>query len=157
MGRAIEPGVEHSQRWLPIIPCSRSYTVFGYHQNYQKIQEKSLCIIFESEKAVCQADSFGCNIALATGGCHISQVQARYIKGLMTNKIILAYDEGLSQQEIIREAQKLISSNPLLSNKVGYVWDADGTYIPKGSKQNAADMGKEIFTKIIKEKVRWLS
>ena len=157
LGRAIEPGVAHEERWLPIIPCSRSYTVFGYHQNYQTIQEKSLCIIFESEKAVCQADSFGCNIALATGGCHISSVQARYIKSLMTNKIIVAFDEGLDEADVIRQAEKLKSNNPLIQNKVGYVWDSNHTYIPKDSKLNAADMGKEIFTKLIKEKVRWLS
>ena len=156
MGRRIEPGVSHEERWLPIVPCSRSYTLYGYHQNYRKIQEKNLCIIFESEKAVCQTDSFGCNITLATGGCHISRVQAKYIKALMTDKIIIAYDEGLSEQEIIQEAQKLKSNNPLITNKVGYIWDENNTYIPKGSKRNAADMGKEIFSKLIKEKVRWI-
>ena len=75
----------------------------------------------------------------------------------MTNKIIVAFDEGLDEEDVIRCAEKLKSNNPLIQNKVGYVWDDTHTYIPKDSKLNAADMGKDIFKKLIKEKVRWLS
>lgn len=156
MGRALDKDCPHNERWFPIIPCQRSFTLFGYHQNYAKIQEKDQCVIFESEKAVMQLDSFGCYIGLATCGCHISPTQSKYIKSLQTKKIILAYDEGLNEKDVINEALKLKIDNPLLTNKVGYIWDEEGDIIPKGSKMNAADLGKEKFKQLLKEKVRWL-
>ena len=161
MGRSIDKDIPHEERWFPIIPCQKSYTLFGYHQNYSKIQEKGMCIVFESEKAVCQLDSFGCYLGLATGGCRISNTQAKYLKSLMIPRIILAYDEGLSEEQIIEQAEKLkvghLSSLLGGTTKIGYVWDDNNTYIPKDSKMNAADMGKDKFTKLIKEKVRWLT
>lgn len=158
MGRAMGKDVPHEERWLPIIPCTKSYTLFGYHQNYHKIQEKNMCIVFESEKAVCQLDSFGCYIGLATGGCHISSTQAKYLRALRVEKIIIAYDEGLDEEHIIAQAQRLCSNeNQLVRGaKIGYIWDENNTYLPLGSKMNAADVGKEKFIKLIKEKVRWL-
>lgn len=159
MGRSIDKNISHEERWYPIIPCAKSYTLFGYHQNYQKIQEKGLCIVFESEKAVCQLDSFGCYLGVATGGCQISSVQAKYLKALMVPQIIVAYDEGLPEEQIIEQANKLKSkhlSELLGKTRVGYVWDENNTYLPAGSKMNAADVGKESFAKLITEKVRWL-
>lgn len=157
MGRSIDKDCPHEKRWLPIIPCSRSLTVFGFTHNYKKITEKQICVIFESEKAVMQCDSFGCYVALATCGCHISQTQAKYIKALMTKKIILAYDEGLEEDFVRKEAEKLIVNNKIIKNKVGYVFDKENKYLPKNSKLNAADMGKEVFKKITKECVIWIN
>lgn len=156
MGRSIDKDCPHEKRWLPIIPCSRSLTVFGFTQNYKKIVEKGTCVVFESEKAVMQCDSFGCNVALATCGCHISQTQAKYIKSTMAKKIIIAYDEGLDEDFIRKEAQKLVVDNQIIKNKVGYIYDRDNKYLPAGSKLNAADMGKEVFKKLVKECVIWI-
>lgn len=147
---------EKEERWLPIIPCSRSLAIYGFNENYQSIQEKGMAVIFESEKSVMQCHSFGCNIALATSGCHISDTQAKHIKSMFLPKIILAYDEGLSEEDVIAEAEKLKMDNQIYKNQVGYIYDREHKYLPEGSKASPSDLGKEIFVKLIKECVVWL-
>lgn len=147
---------EKEERWLPIIPCSRSLTIYGFNENYQSIQEKGMAIIGESEKFVMQADSFGCHIALATSGCHISDTQAKHIKSTFLPKIILAYDEGLNEEDIIAEAEKLKMDNQIYKNQVGYIYDREHKYLPEGSKASPSDLGKEVFSKLVKECVVWL-
>lgn len=147
---------EKEERWLPIIPCSRSLTIYGFNENYQSIEEKGMAIIGESEKFVMQADSFGCHIALATSGCHISDTQAKHIKSMFLPKIILAYDEGLSEEDIIAEAEKLKMDNQIYKNQVGYIYDREHKYLPEGSKASPSDLGKEVFSKLVKECVVWL-
>lgn len=147
---------EKEERWLPIIPCSRSLTIYGFNENYQSIEEKGMAIIGESEKFVMQADSFGCHIALATSGCHISDTQAKHIKSMFLPKIILAYDEGLSEEDIIAEAEKLKMDNQIYKNQVGYIYDREHKYLPEGSKASPSDLGKEVFSKLVKECVIWL-
>ena len=147
---------EKEERWLPIIPCSRSLTIYGFNENYQSIEEKGMAIIGESEKFVMQADSFGCHIALATSGCHISDTQAKHIKSMFLPKIILAYDEGLSEEDIIAEAEKLKMDNQIYKNQVGYIYDREHKYLPEGSKASPSDLGKEVFAKLVKECVVWL-
>ena len=156
MGRLNSDDCPHEDRWLPIIPCARGHTLYGFHVNYRNIAEKRVLVIGESEKFVMQCRSFGSSISLATCGCHVSDIQARYIKSLMPEKIILAYDEGLEEGFIRDECKKLISDNCMISNKVGYIWDNENEIIPKDSKKNAADMGKAGYVKLIKEKVKWL-
>ena len=69
-----------------------------------------------------------------------------YIKALMTNKIILAYDEGLEEEQIRLQAEKLALNNAVFKNSVGYVFDKDNEILPKGSKASPSDMGKAINT-----------
>lgn len=156
MGRLNDSKCSKDERWLPIIPCSRSLTLYGYHHNYETIQQKNIVVIGESEKFVQQLHSMGSGIGLATCGCDVSDVQAKHIKSLMTNKIILAYDEGLDEDQIRLQAEKLILNNAVFKNKVGYVFDKDNEILPKGSKASPSDMGKEAFTELIQRHVIWL-
>lgn len=153
MGRA-NYDCPHDKRWYPLISCPRSKTLFGYTQNYQRIQETGNVVLFESEKAVMQCDSFGSNIALATCGCHVSETQTKYIQKLFPKKIILAYDEGLEEEHLIKECKKLMTNNLILTTKVGYVWP-DGL-IPSDSKMNIADMGKDAYQEGLTKYVKWV-
>ena len=158
MGRSNDPSCPHEERWLPIIPTKRSLTLYGYHVNYQSILQKRTVILGESEKFVMQAKSFGSHVALATCGCHISDTQARYLKALRPHKIILAYDESLEEDILREEAAKLVTlNNPLLNCKVGYIFDKSNEIIPKGSKQNAADMGRDAYRELIQTKTIYLN
>lgn len=156
MGRLNDSKCSKDERWLPIIPCSRSLTLYGYHHNYETIQQKNIVVIGESEKFVQQLHSMGSGIGLATCGCDVSDIQAKHIKSLMTNKIILAYDEGLEEDQIRLQAEKLTLNNAVFKNKVGYVFDKDNKILPKGSKASPSDMGKEAFTELIQRHVIWL-
>lgn len=156
MGRKNDLFCEKDERWLPIVPCSRSLTLYGYHYNYGSIQQKSLVVIGESEKFVQQLDSMGCHIGLGLCGCNISSIQAKHIKGLLTNKIILALDEGLDEDQIRSQAEKLIVNTPILKNKVGYIYDREHEILQEGSKNSPSDMGAEKFMELIKNKTIWM-
>lgn len=156
MGRSNDVNCAHEDRWLPIIPCSRNLTLFGYHRNYSTIQRKNLVVVFESEKSTMQMNTFGSHVALSSCGCHLSNTQVRYLKGLMTKRIILAYDEGLDEELIRVEASKLKTENQILKNRVGYIYDREHDILKRGSKASPSDLGRNAFQKLIKEKVMWL-
>lgn len=157
MGRSNDPRCSHEERWLPIVPCSRSKTLFGLQQNYRSIVDRRSVFLFESEKAPMQMRSFGSQLALGLCGCHVSQAQATMISSMQPKNVVLALDEGLEEEAVREEAKKLQQDNIIVKTKVGYVWDADGDIIPKGSKLNAADLGKDAYIQIMNTKVRWLS
>lgn len=157
MGRLNDSNCDKHERWIPIIPCSRSLTLYGYHKNYAEIQRKGLVVIGESEKFVQQLHSMGCNIGLALCGCDISSIQAKYIKSLMTNRIILALDEGLEEEQIRMQAEKLITCNAMFKNKVGYILDKENSYIPKNSKGSPSDFGRKVFSELCKSHVVWIN
>lgn len=154
MGRA-NYDCEHEKRWYPLVPCPRSKTLFGYTENYHRIQETGNVVLFESEKAVMQCDSFGSNIALATCGCHVSDTQAKYIRKLFPKKVILAYDEGLEEEHLVNECKKLISNNLILKTKVGYIFD-QASVVPEGSKMNIADLGRDAYQEGLTKYVKWV-
>lgn len=156
MGRSIDSNCSKEERWLPIIPCSRSLTLYGYHTNYECIQRKNLCVIGESEKFPQQLDTMGSNVGLGSCGCHLSDTQTKYIKGLLVSKNILAYDEGLEEEYIREEAKKLKIDNAVFHNDVGYIWDSKHQVIPKGSKGSPSDYGKEGYLYLMKNCVKWI-
>ncbi|MEY8366561.1 hypothetical protein AALA22_13060 [Anaerovoracaceae bacterium 41-7] len=156
MGRSNDPGIPYEYRWLPIIPCSRSYTLFGYHKNYFNIQQQQLAIITESEKGVMQMDSMGYHFGLATCTKNISEVQARYLKALMVDKIVIAYDEGISEEELRFQANKIKMNNSLYMNNVGYIYDKYNDILGNGSKASPTDGGVKNFKKLVNDYIRWI-
>ena len=156
MGRLNDSRCSKDERWLPIIPCSRSLTLYGYHHNYESIQQKNIVVVGESEKFVQQLHSMGSYVGLATCGCDVSDIQAKHRKALMTTNIILAYYEGLEEEQIRLQAQKLLLDNAVFHNHVGYVFDRENLILPKGSKASPSDLGKGAFTELIKNYVVWL-
>lgn len=156
MGRLNDSECSKDERWLPIIPCSRNLTLYGYHCNYSFIQQKNVVIVGESEKFVQQLHSMGIRNGLATCGCDVSNVQAKYLKSLMTEKIILAYDEGLEEDNIRSQAEKLVLNNSIFQNQVGYVFDKNNEILLKGTKNSPSDLGKDAFTELIKNHIVWL-
>lgn len=156
MGRLNDSKCAKDERWLPIIPCSRSLTLYGYHYNYEKIQQKNIVVVGESEKFVQQLHSMGSYIGLATCGCDVSSIQAKHLKSLMTSKIILAYDEGLDEDQVRSQAENLVLNNAVFHNRVGYIYDKNNNILPKGSKASPSDLGKVAFMELIKNYVIWI-
>jgi len=157
MGRLNSRNCPDELRWLPIIPCPRSLTLYGYHMNYAAIQQKRTCLILESEKSVMQMDSMGYNFGLATCKNSISDTQARYAKALMVENLIVGFDEGLKEDMIIESAKKLKIHNPLFKNRVGYIYDENNEILPKGSKASPTDLGVKALRELMTNKVKWLS
>ena len=144
-------------RYWAEIPYSKSLTIYGYHQNYPSIAQKKICIVVEAEKSVMQAYSFGCMVVVAVSGHNISSTQAKYIKALMCEKVIIAFDEGLSEEELQAEAKKLQVNNRIIDTKVGYVFDRNNEILKKGSKDSPTDNGQKAFSQLIKHHVVWLA
>lgn len=147
---------DDTHRFWAYLEYPKNQTVYGYVQNYRNIIDKKKILIAESEKAVMQAASMGCDLCLAVGGKNISDTQAKYIKSLGADRIYVAFDEGVCFDEMEYQAKKLIVNNGIYKNKIGCIIDEDHDILKKGSKDSPFDHGKEVLNKLIKEKVRWL-
>ena len=141
---------DYNNRWFAWLPYAKSHVVYGINWNYKNIINKKTLIIFESEKSVMQAWDFGLCCTCAIAGHSISDTQARIIKSLMIENIIVAFDESLCEDEIKYEANKLVVDNFTYKNNVSYIFDKDNLYLPKGSKASPTDLGKEIWQKLYK-------
>jgi len=148
------PNCLDSERFWAYLPYQKTLVVYGWYENFKTITEKQTVIIVESEKGVLQAASFGCGIVVAIGGHNISQTQAKYIKMLGVKKIIVAFDEGISEEEIKNECSKLTISNQIITNNVSYIYDRDNIVLPENSKSSPVDFGEQGL-KILLKKARF--
>lgn len=148
---------DYNHRWYAFLPFIKSYNVYGLYENYRSIVEKSIIIIFESEKSVLQCASFGLHVAVAIGGHNISKTQIRLIKSMMCKKVIIAFDQDLPEELLQSECQKLMMNNGIFHNKVGYIIDENGMLLPIGSKDSPSDRGKKIFQTLLKNNIKYLN
>ena len=154
--RSNDPNCPKENRWWAYLPYSKTQIVYGLEENYKAIQRLNKLVLFESEKSVMQSDGYGLKCTTAIGGHSISPAQAKQIKATLVDEIILAFDEGISEEETRYEAQKLCADNILLSTKVGYIYDAEHDILRQGQKESPSDCGREQLQTLLKKKVRWL-
>jgi DNA primase len=162
-------------KWKPIMPYKfpKSQVLFGFYENYNFIQKDKIMIIGESEKFVLQLRGMyrdvvtsdgeiiqeGYNYGLAVGKHAISPIQRRLIQSCFPDRIIIAFDEGISREYLIEEAKKLQFKNSFYKSdmKIGYIFDENNKYLPKGSLMSPSDLGKETFDNLIKECLYWVN
>lgn len=151
-GRANWEIREDEPKYLYLIPCRISDTLYGYYQNYSYLTNDTI-ILVEAEKSVLQAYTYGYRNVIALGGNSLSDKQSRLIIALNPSKVIFAYDEGLDKNIINKNINKLKMYTRLYDTQIGY-WDyLNSKYIEEGSKNSITDNGKELFEKILKEEV----
>jgi len=156
MGRLNKREVsEDETKWFPIIPFPKSKTLYGFIDNYNSIQEKSIVMIGESEKHSLQLSSKGLNVGISLGGSFMSEVQANHIKSLFPEKIIVMMDEGLEQDHSY-EIAKQLKSDKYYKNKVGYIYDKNNLYLQKDSKIAPADLDKDTLQRLIRDCTIWI-
>ena len=155
--RSNDPNCPMDCRFYASLPYPKTNVVYGYPNNYHSIISKNTVIIFESEKSVMQMYSFGSPIAVAIGGHCLSNTQVHYIKSLGARNIILAYDEGIDEDEIRFEAEKLKVDNHIMNNNVYYLFDRDHYYLNLGSKDSPSDHGRYVFEQMCKNSIIKLS
>ena len=149
--------VESDKRWWATIRYPKTQVVYGLFQNYASIVKKSKILVFEAEKSVLQCAGYECFYAVAVAGHSISKTQARQIKSMMCQEIIVCFDEGLDEDEIRFEAEKLITKNHVLTNKVGYVFDKNHDILIAGAKESPSDKGDKKLAALLENNVRWVS
>lgn len=141
----------NNPKWKAMINFSKGNFLYGMFENKKGIEEAGYVIIGESEKFVMQLDTYGYHNGLALGGCNISDTQARLIKSLPIDKIIIALDEGLNLEHVLEQADKL-KGGIFNSNKEIYViFNNDYSILPQGSKMAPTDTGKENFEILLKK------
>lgn len=144
-----EPEEGESKYYYPL-PTQVSQTLYGYAANYQYLYGNDVVIV-ESEKAVAQAYTFNVRNVIGLGSNSISEKQSKMILQLQPKRIILALDEGLSFEQIQRDADIIKSCCGIFDVEIWY-WDADQDLdiLPKSSP---TDMGKEKFEEIMEEQL----
>lgn len=145
-----DPDVDMAHRWFMYMPYKKSGVVYGLDVNYKSIITHQRGVIFEAEKSVMQGLSFDFHLGMAIGGHNLSKQQVLLIQSLNINEIIVAFDQGLNEEEVKYETKKLLITTKHFSNKVYYIYDREGKYMPKDSKFSPSDQGKEVFINLLK-------
>ena len=133
-------------RWYAYLPFQKNKVVYGYSTNYKTITSKKKCIIVEAEKSVMIGSSIGLNLCLGIMGHMISNTQVKLIKSLNCEEIIVAFDEGVTKEEIEFQASKLLVDNKYYKNKVSYIYGG----LPTGSKASPLDYQASLFKDLLK-------
>lgn len=142
---------DFNRRWYAWQPYPKTQIVYGLELNYAHIIRKKTLIVFESEKAVMQCDTMGLHCCVAVAGHNISYEQSEIIKSLMIDTIIIAFDEGIIEEELEFECKKLKVNTSLYTNRVFYLLDKENEYLIKDSKDSPSDHGQELLMDMIKK------
>ena len=150
-GRANWEICEDESKYLYLIPCAISNTLYGYSQNYEFLTNNTI-YVFESEKSIMQCFSYGIKNCVSIGGNSLSTQQCKLLMELNPQKIVFMFDEGLDMSIIEANINKLKTFCKLFDTSIGY-WDytIDRT-IPK--KSSPSDLGKQRLLEIIKTQLK---
>jgi len=115
---------------------SGKYYLYGEFENQKYIKESDCIFVFEAEKSVLQAASFGYRNCVAISKHDISRQQINRI--LSYNKpIILAFDKDIKISEVLTQCRKFRGMQ-----EIYYIFDTDGYLTGKSSP---TDFGLYIF------------
>ena len=135
-----------------------SNNLYGLDKNANRIMQVKKAVIFESEKAVLQMDSFfkEKSVAVAVCGSNLSKMQMKMLLSLGVEEVILAmdkqYDTKESEEKWLNKIIKM--TKPLVDEgiKVSRIWDdLDNGYL--GHKDSPTDLGREVYLKLVKSRI----
>jgi len=152
IGRLNEDDIsDEIPKYLAVIPFPKSYGIYGFSENYEHIVNQTVWIC-EAEKSCLIAKSLNINNVVSVGSHSISTIQVQLIKSLMPKKIIVAWDEGIEESEIIAECNKF--KNSFIKYDIGYF---NPSCLPKESKMSLFDIkDNKKISQLVKENVIWL-
>lgn len=147
---------DNTLKWFPVIPHPKSQTLYGYTENYQHLQGCEELYIGESEKFVLQLDTMEIYTGLALGGNSIHTPQIIHIINLNPKRLYFCYDEGLDEEIILAQIEKVKTMIKFFDIKIGFIIDRKNLIIPKDSKMSPTDLGKENFIELKNNFVEWV-
>ena len=145
---------DFDKRFWAAYKYSKSHILYGLFQNYSNIIKKNTIIIMESEKSVLRCASWGLNVVVAIGGHDISDTQARIVLSLLCKRIIVMFDEDVSELETLQQVKKFVMKNKFYCPQIGYFMN-DGI-LSVGSKMSPTDLGFDVLKKIIDQNIKWI-
>lgn len=80
-----------------VLKFPSSACLYGYDQNKAAIKKSRQVVLFESEKSVLKAPSFGIHNALAVFGSNISKQHIQLLLELGVNDVVIAFDSDYKQ------------------------------------------------------------
>lgn len=98
---------EDEDKYIYLIPCSKTRILYGLDKTYKHIKEKNEVIVVESEKSVQRLYSIGICNCVAIGGHDLSKTQVNKLTALGVEEIILCYDEDVCRLENGKVSKKL--------------------------------------------------
>lgn len=135
IGRINRDVTDDTPKYLAMLPFNKRDFVFGLNITNKHIIDKNLVIVFEAEKSTMKSYQHGVPHVTSVGCHNISESQAKLLSRYC-DRIILAYDEGVDELEIIRQTRMLKQH----FKKVDYLYDTNNEFLPKGSKLSPADL-----------------
>ena len=147
-----DPNCKEENRWWAFVRFPKTLIVYGYNINYSYIVESKTIVVVEAEKSVMQAYSFGFRNCVAILGHTFSKEQVRLVKSLRPERVIVAFDEGVAESDILLESLKFQDGEI----QVGYIFDRKNTFLEKDSKNSPTDVGCAKFKKLLKQHTVWL-
>lgn len=149
--RNYETDNEDDPKYLYLIPCQMSKTLFGYSTNYSSMYGGTV-IVFESEKSVLQCASYGYHNAVALGSNSLSEYQAKMILSLNPQKVIFMLDSDLPLENTKRNIDMLRSVAIMRDLQINYFDWTECLELP--AKASPSDEGKEVFEYILAENIK---
>lgn len=147
-GRATWETAEDEPKYLYIVPCPMSSTLYGYCQNYSYLCENDV-YVFEAEKSVLQCYSFGVRNCVSLGSNSLSNTQCKLLMSLNPTRIIFILDKGLDYENTKRNSELLNAYLRMSDTKI-FWWDwTKNTTLP--DKASPSDFGRENFNRIQNE------
>lgn len=149
--RNYETDNEDDPKYLYLVPCQMSKTLFGYSTNYSSMYGSTV-MVFESEKSVLQCASYGYHNAVALGSNSLSEYQAKMILSLNPQKVIFMLDSDLPLYNTKRNIDMLRSVTTMRDLQISYFDWEECLDLP--AKASASDEGKEVLEYILEENIK---
>lgn len=135
-----------------------SMNLYHLNQSKENIKACKIAIIFESEKATMQYESYyghENDISVACCGGNLSNYQVQLLKSLGVNELIIAFDrdfESIGDELFKRAKAKLIHIYNKYNNavKISAIFDK---HLLLPIKASPIDVSKEVFEKLLNERI----
>lgn len=144
-GRANWDVKDDEPKYLYLVPCAMSSTLYGYCQNYKHLVGNDI-YVYEAEKSVMQCDSYGIHNCVSLGSNSISPKQCKLLMELNPKRIVFMLDKGLDIENTKRNAKTLGVYTRMFDTQI-WLWDWTKSSLP--DKSSPSDYGKNILQNII--------
>lgn len=134
------------QKYLYYSKIGVADILFGFNINKDLIAEKNEIILFESEKSVMAADTYGYGWSSSLGTNTVTVPLFKKILKVPCANTVIALDKDVTWKAALEEAHKLTKYK-----NVWIIFDDKGVL---SGKESPTDKGKEIFEELYKQRIR---